>query len=120
MQNVNFQVLKLAPTLLKLRSDDVYHFGKPPPGCHGPTDKSLLSGINDNRFLAGDFTHDGDRSRYVMIVNTDVTKSAPCLPQYRSAKKVEMVSPYSGQLTPYEGEQIWLAPGAGVLLKLMP
>jgi hypothetical protein len=117
MQNVNLQVLKLAPTLLKLHSDDVYHFGKPPPGCHGPTEKSLLAGVNDNRFMAGDFTHD-DGSRYVMIVNTDVKKSAPCVPQYRSAKKVQMVSPYSGELIGFEGEQVWLAPGAGALLKL--
>ena len=117
MQNVNLQVLKLAPTLLKLKSDDVYHFGTPPAGCHAPTDKSLLTGVNDNRLMAGDFTHE-DGSRYVMIVNTDVNKSAPCFPQYRSAKKVQMVSPYTGQLMAYEGEQCWLAPGQGVLLKL--
>ena len=119
MQNVNLQVLKLAPTLLKLRSDDVYHFGKPPPGCRGPMDKNLLAGINGAQFMAGDFTHE-DGSRYVMIVNTDVNKSVPCFPQYRNAKKAEMVSPYNGRLTPYEGEQIWLSPGAGVLLKLTP
>ena len=29
-----------------------------------------------------------------------------------------MVSPYTGQLIPYEGEQRWLAAGQGVLLKL--
>jgi hypothetical protein len=30
-----------------------------------------------------------------------------------------MVSPYSGQLTAFEGEQVWLAPGQGVVLKVV-
>ena len=42
LQNVNLQIQKLAPTLLKLTSDRVYHFGKPPAGTHGPDDASLL------------------------------------------------------------------------------
>jgi len=118
MQNVNLQILKLAPTLLKLSSDDVYHFGKVPTGCHGPGKSSLITAVNDPNFMAGDFTH-ADGSRYVMIVNRDVSKSAPCMATFRAApKKVEMVSAYSGQLTPFEGEQVWLAPGQGVLLRL--
>jgi hypothetical protein len=117
MQNVNLQIQKLAPTLLKLTSNDVYHFGKPPEGCHLPGEQNLLSGI-DGDAMAGDFTHE-DGSRWVMIVNRDVTKSFPCIPSYRRAvRKVEMLSPYNGTLMPFEGEQIWLAPGAGVLLKL--
>jgi len=88
-----------------------------PRGCHGPTDKSLISGVNDNRLMAGDFTH-ADGSRYVMIINKDVVKSCPCIPTFRAAKKMQMVSPYTGKLTSFEGEQIWLAPGQGVLLNL--
>jgi hypothetical protein len=54
-----------------------------------------------------------------MLVNKDVQRSVPCAPQFRGApKKVELVSPYTGNLTPFEGEQIWLAPGQGTLLKL--
>jgi hypothetical protein len=68
--------------------------------------------------MAGDFTH-ADGSRWVLVVNRDVVKSHVCAPKYRSAKKVQMLSPYSGRLVPFEGEQVWLAPGAGVLLKLM-
>ena len=120
MRNVNLQVLKLAPTMLKLTSDDVYHFAsKPPAGCHPATTDDLLSGINDpEHFMAGDFTH-ADGSRWVMIVNTDLKKSHPCQPSYRTPpKKAEMLSPYHGNLTPFEGEQIWLAAGQGVLLKL--
>jgi len=54
-----------------------------------------------------------------MIVNKDLSKSRPCSPQFRSApKRLQHVSPYSGALTPFEGEYVWLAPGQGVLLKV--
>jgi len=118
MQNINLQVLQLAPTLLKLKSDDVYHFGTIPDGCHGPGDKSLLTAVSGDA-MAGEFTHEGDGSRYVLVVNRDVVKSVPCIPTYRTPpKKVTKVSPFDGQLVPFEGEQVWLAPGGGVLLRL--
>jgi hypothetical protein len=117
MQTVNLQVGKLGPTLLKLRSDAVYHFGKVPRGGAGPDETSLVKAVGGN-ILVGDFTHE-DGSRYVICVNKDFNTSTPCFPQFREAvRKVEMVSPYSGELTAYEGEQCWLAPGQGVLLKL--
>ena len=46
--------------------------------------------------LVGEFTHD-DGSRYVMIVNKNLTASVTPKPEL--------------------GEQIWLAPGQGLLLK---
>lgn len=118
MQNVNMQVGKLAPTLMALTSDEVYHFGTLPDGSHRPGESALLSGMNDGEFMAGDFTHE-DGSRYVMIVNKDFVKSRPCFPQFRTKPgRVQMVSPYTGRLTPFTGEQQWLAAGQGVLLKL--
>ena len=117
MQNVNLQVGKLGPTLLKLRSNRVYHFGSVPKGSAGPDDQSLVKTAAGN-LLVGDFTHE-DGSRYVLCVNKDFAKSMPCFPQFREPpKRLEMVSPYSGQLTAFDGEQVWLAPGQGVLLKL--
>jgi hypothetical protein len=68
--------------------------------------------------LVGDFTHT-DGSRYAMIVNKDFAASTTCFPQFRQpVAKLEFVSAYSGALTVYDGEQVWLAPGQGVLLKL--
>jgi hypothetical protein len=117
MRSVNLQVQKLAPTLLQLTSDEVYHFGSVPAGSHGPSTNSLVTAA-DGQILVGDFTHK-DGTRYVMLVNKDVLKSIPCWPKFRHAPaKVQKVSPYSGRLSAYEGENIWLAPGAGVLLKL--
>lgn len=117
LQNVNLQIQKLAPTLLKLKSDEVYHFGTIPPGCDGPSEKSLVKTI-DGDVAVGDFTHE-DGSRYVMIVNKSFTTSRTCWPQFRTApKSLRFVSPYTGQLTGYDGEYSWVAPGAGVLFKL--
>ena len=118
MQNVNLQVGKLAPTLLQLTSDEVYHFGAPPEGCRGPGEKSLLKAANPAEFMAGDFTHT-DGGRYVLLLNKDFAKSRHCAPQFSAPpKRVQMVSPYTGQFIDFSGEQMWLAPGQGVLLKL--
>lgn len=117
MQNVNLQVGKLGPTLLKLKSDAVYHFGSVPAGCTGPDEKSLVKEIG-GQMLVGDFTH-ADGTRYVMIVNKDLAGSVYCAPQLREATSgLIMISPYSGQETPFQGEHGWLAPGQGVLLKV--
>ncbi|RIK76584.1 MAG: hypothetical protein DCC67_13715 [Planctomycetota bacterium] len=95
----------------------MYHFGDVPAGCAGPDDESLVAGLGGN-MLVGDFTHE-DGARYVMVVNRDFANSAVCSPQFRkSPAKVEKVSPYDGRLGAYGGEDVWLAPGQGVLLKL--
>jgi hypothetical protein len=117
VRNINNQILKLAPTLLKLTSDDVYHFGTLPSGCHGPGEKSLVTAIDAN-FVVGDFTH-ADGSRYVMVMNKNMTSSLPCWPQFRNPPKaLKLISAYSGTAVTHDGEQIWVGPGQGILLKL--
>jgi hypothetical protein len=120
MQHANRQVLCLAPTLLKLRSNDLYHVGNVPHDCRGPGETSLLKTINGGGdYLVGDFTHD-DGSRYVLIVNKDVRKSHPCFPVFtKPTKSVHVILPYPDATpTPFEGEQCWLAPGQGALLRV--
>jgi len=118
LQNVNLQIAALAPTLLQLTSDDVYHLTNVPEGCHGSTNNDLVTGVEAGDFMAGDFTH-RDGSRYVFMLNKNVNKSVPCVPHYRTApKRVQFVSPWSGRLAAFEGENCWLAPGQGVLLKV--
>lgn len=117
LQNINLQVQKLGPTLLQLTSDEVYHVGQTPTGCKGPPTNSVISNVAGGNFLIGEFTH-GDGSRYIMIVNKDLSKSHPCSPQFRKPpRRLQHISPYSGSLTPLEGEYVWLAPGQGVLIK---
>jgi len=116
MQHVNLQIAKLADTLLKLRSDRVYHFGEIPEGCVGPDDQSLVKAVR-GPMLVGDFTHE-DGSRYVMIVNKNLTASVTPKPEFREPfATLHFISPYNGILGEFTGEQIWLAPGQGVLLK---
>jgi hypothetical protein len=43
-----------------------------------------------------------------------------CKPTRTAPGRVQMVSPYTGRLSPFSGEQQWLAPGQGVLLRLAP
>jgi hypothetical protein len=117
MRFVNLQVEKLAPTLLKLKSDRAYHFGKIPKGLAGP-DRKLATQIRPGNLLIGDFTHD-DGTAYVFCVNKDFNANQVLQPQFnKPVKAIQIVSPYSGTLIPFEGEQCWLAPGQGMLLKL--
>lgn len=117
LQNVNLQIAALAPTLLQLTSDDVYHFGSVPGGSHGRTNSDLVTSVDGNNFVVGDFTHH-DGSRYVLVVNKSVRNSAVCYPHFaKPVKHLRFVSPYTGHLDDYSGEQCWLAPGQGVLLK---
>ena len=118
LRNTNRQILNLAPTLLRLRSDDVYHFGAVPARNHGPSTTSLIKSLNHADFVVGDFTHE-DGSRYVMIVNKSLQQSHPCVPEFNLAvTAVEYVSPINGRLTPFPQGLYWLAPGQGVLLRL--
>ena len=118
MQNVNLQVQNLGPTLLQLTSDDVYHIGKIPTGAKGPPTNSLISTVTGDDFLVGEFAH-RNGARYVMIANKEFAKSRICSPQFRKApKRLQHISPYTSELTPFEGEYVWLAPGQGVLLKV--
>lgn len=117
MRNVNNQIHKLAPVLLKLTSDAVYHFGEVPRGSQGPPEDSLVVEADPN-FMVGDFTHT-DGTRYVMLVNRDFNNSHVCVPKFRTPpEKVELISAFTGRPTGFIGEQVWFAPGQGMLLRL--
>lgn len=120
LRNVNRQVLNLAPTLLKLRSDDVYHVGEIPERNHGITDTSLVTGLDaGTAFIIGDFTHEDDGSRWVMIVNKNLKESTFCRPKFRSKPtSVRYLSPVTGELKKFPAPWYALAPGQAVLLKL--
>lgn len=118
LRNINSQVQNIGPTLLKLRSDDVYHIGVVPENNSGPTAQSLVKDVPGGQFIVGDFTH-GDGSRYVMIVNKSLTESFPCNPVFNTPpKKMSLLSSWKGVLEKYPTPWYWLAPGQGVLIKL--
>ncbi|HWQ92245.1 MAG TPA: hypothetical protein VN673_11280 [Clostridia bacterium] len=119
LRNVNRQVKNLAPVLLKLRSDDVYHVGEIPERNHGIRETSLISGLEaGEQFIIGEFTHE-DGSRWVMIVNKHLKSSTFCRPTFRETpKSLQYLSPVTGKLDKFPNPWYALAPGQGVLLKL--
>lgn len=119
LRNMNRQIQNLAPVYLKLRSDDVYHFGAVPDRNHGTTEKNLIKSLPKGEFVVGDFTHEnGDR--YVLIVNKSLQSSVACVPEYNiKPKQVWYVSPITGETKRYTYPKYYfLAPGQGLLLKL--
>ncbi len=120
MRRVNRYIQNLAPTLLQLRSDDVYHVGGKsiPSRNHGPNEKTLIKAISPGEFVVGDFTH-ADGSRWVMIVNRSQTQSArPKIEFNVPATRLKYVSPVTGRVAPYPSVYYALAPGQGVLVRI--
>ena len=119
LRNVNKQVQNLAPHLLRLKSDKVYHMAESvPEGNEGATSSTLIASLKGPEFVVGEFTHEEDGSRYVMIVNRSVSEQShvnATFPEY--VEKVEFVDSRTGKLDRWEN-YYWLAPGQGVLLKL--
>lgn len=117
MRNMNRQIQNMGPTLLKLKSDLVYHVGDVPEQNRGVGDDTLVKGLKSGSdFAIGDFTHE-DGSRWVMVVNKSLTHSTTLVPEFRDPiAKLEYLSPISGkikEISPY----YCLPPGQGVLLK---
>lgn len=120
LRNVNRQMLNLAPHLLKLRSDNVYHIGDVPQRNHGPGENALVKALpGGSDWIVGEFTHE-DGSRWVMIVNKVLTSSAGGDIEFNvPVKEVQYVYPITGELRKYPMPWFQLSPGAGVLLKLI-
>jgi len=120
LRRINHQVRNLGPFLLKLHSDDVYHIGKIPEENHGPVENDLVKAMpGGGEFVVGDFTHE-DGSRYIMIVNKSLTHSYKCDPQLNvEAKKIQYVSPWTGKLETFPQSWFYLAPGQGVLIRIV-
>jgi hypothetical protein len=121
MRNLNRQIQNVAPTLLRLKSDLVYHVGEVPEQNRGIGDDTLVKGLKSgDGFIIGDFTHE-DGSRWVIIVNKNLKNSVVCQPEFRDEMAaVEYVSPITGELGDFPDPWYCLPPGQGVLLKLTP
>ena len=118
VRDIDRQIQNIAPIYLGLHSDDVYHFGELPPGNHGASPTSLVKSLPMGDFVVGDFTATNN-TRYVLIVNKSLKRSAHCAPEFTTApKNVRYVSPRTGEVKRYPAQFYWLAPGQGVLLEL--
>jgi hypothetical protein len=123
LRNVNLQLARVGPVMAKLKSQRVYHFGDVPRGCRGSSGESFVEGLAGTKQASacvGDFLDEAGE-RYAMIVNTDFRGSLLLQPVLRGVAKdavAQVLSPYSGRWAPFAGEQGFLAPGQGALLKL--
>ncbi len=118
LRNVNLQVLHLAPTVNRLTSTALYAWPKAHEGLSAFKPDALLAKLQAAQpLMVGEFKHT-DGSDYVMLVNCSLTGSTPLEVKAAKAGQILQVSQYSGELVPFEGEALWLAPGQGVLLKL--
>jgi len=114
MRRINNQIHALAPTILKLRSTGVYHW---PVSTAAGT--PLLKDIKTSaKLIVGEFADTSGRP-YVMLVNKSLKESCNFrLETWKEGAVIYRVSPASGKEGGFGGEANWLAPGAGILLRI--
>ena len=130
LRRINLEIAALAPTILKLRSTGVFHYPDVPDQAQPLAASRLVRSIEmtqrfvkppvAGRFLVGEF-EDGQARPYIMIVNRDLNNSFQFrLHLVKENVKLVRISPYSGKEETFGGEMDWLAPGAGILLRMEP
>lgn len=128
LRRINKQIHALAPTLAGLKSTGVYHYPDVPEQARPLSESRLVESIEmtqryvrppaAGRFLVGEF-EDGQGRPYFLLVNKDLNHSFQFRVRLRQqGGKLVRVSPYSGREEPFGREMDWLAPGAGVLLRV--
>jgi len=128
LRRINLQIHALAPTLVRLRSTGVYHYPDVPDQGRPLAEAKLVAAVEMTqryvrppvmgRFLVGEF-EDPEGHPYILLVNKDLNNSFQFRLRTRpEGRKLFRVSPYSGRQEPFGREMDWLAPGAGILLRL--
>jgi hypothetical protein len=98
-----------------LKSVNVFHTGEIPRNARGIETAVHLKSISEGKLLVGEFV-DPAGNPYLLVVNKDIQNSVPLKVSFKKEGKIIMVSPYNQGKVRFEGEQGWLAPGAGALL----
>ncbi len=119
LRSVNLQIHRLGPTYLTLKSVNVFHHPDVPPKCAGLDTSRHLAAVPGGHFVIGEFEGPGGRP-FVLIVNKDLRVSTAFDVKFKQPGRVMQTNAYTGQTTPWGGENNWLAPGQGMLLSLEP
>lgn len=114
---MNLQIHKLAPTYLKLKSVNVFHTPNVPAGCKGIESSKYLESISGGDLLVGEFIGPNN-TPYAIVVNKSTQHSCYIDVKFKDAGKIMVKSAYTGQDQGFEGENVWLAPGQGMMLFL--
>lgn len=115
LRGVNLQIHRLGPAYIKLKSVNVFHTADVPPGCNGPQSAVHVKKASGGSLLVGEFT-DPDGKPWAIVVNKDLHRSTPFSIDFKVPGAIHMVNAYTGGLTPWSGENNWLAAGQGMLL----
>lgn len=119
LRNVNLQLHRLGPLYLTLKSVNVFHHPNVPGGCSGMDTSRFLSSLSGGDLLVGEFEDTG-ANPFVMVVNKSLQASTNFQLAFKTPGTIQFVSPYTGSLNNWAGENVWLAPGQGMLLGNMP
>lgn len=126
---VNQEIAMLAPTLAKLRSTGVYHYPLTPPQGQPLAKSSLVERVEmtehplvvapaAGRILIGEFTGPANKL-YLMVVNKDLQRSFMLNIFLRDrARKLVLISQYTGKEEDFTGERRWIQPGGGFLFRV--
>ncbi|MCC6390179.1 MAG: hypothetical protein IT167_06230 [Bryobacterales bacterium] len=128
LRRINLELHALAPVMTKLRSTGVYHYPDAPDYGKPLSESKLVSRVTtmqryvkppvQGRVLVGEF-EDGQGRPYVLIVNKDLHNSFQFAVELKQrGRKLVRICNYSGEEEPFGREMDWLAPGAGVLLRI--
>lgn len=143
IQRLNRELAVLAPVLARLKSTGVYHFPGVPEEGSAVAASRLVAEVQTGaevslpgflqtremllrrlgrqepaRWLVGEFEDDHGRP-YVMLVNKSLTTPFRFRMRLRAAeRKLRVVSPFTGAEEPFGGEMDWLAPAAGILMRV--
>ncbi|MBE0695417.1 MAG: hypothetical protein IH586_00685 [Anaerolineaceae bacterium] len=117
LRQVNLQIHRLGPTYLALKSVHVFHTPELPDGTLGPETSRLVAEISAGSFVVGEFEAPDGRP-HILVVNKDLQRAVALAVRFQPPGKLLRTSPYSGKTAPVGGEDLWLAPGQGVLLGL--
>lgn len=128
LRRINLEIHALAPVIGQLRSTGVFHSPDVPEMGQPLSQSKLVAGVTmvqrlvrnpvAGRFLMGEF-EDGQGRPYLMLVNKDLQHCFQFQLQLRNpSRKLIRICNYSGQEEEFGREMDWLAPGAGVLLRL--
>ena len=88
LKYINSAIQNYAYVLNHLKSDRVYHFGSTVPETDervpAPDADSLISGMEgSSNWLIGEFTHEQDGGRWLIIVNKNLNAPVECKPIWR-------------------------------------
>ena len=120
---VNLTIQNYAHVLNHLKSDRVYHFGSTVPETDEQVpeadEQSLVSDIPGN-WLVGEFTHEEDGSRWMIIVNKNLTAPVECKPVWRKQPSRVTVhaqgANYEIDFNRHPSDSNIIQPGWGVLV----